>query len=106
MLGSPESMRSLDIGAAGALRAAGDDSGPRKVSSADFVAIGDAATYAPDCHRRIPDKRTLVREIAAWERRRNADRARIKWLFTIERARTKMGRACPERSNSPGDVAA
>ena len=45
--------------------------------------------------RRIPDMATLVSEVAQWERRRNADRARIKWLFTIERARQKLGRSYP-----------
>ena len=37
----------------------------------------------------------LVREIAAWQRQRNAASARIKWMFTTEKARTKMGRAYP-----------
>jgi len=45
--------------------------------------------------RRIPDKATLVSEIASWERRRNSERARIKWMFTVERARAKMGHAYP-----------
>lgn len=29
--------------------------------------------------------------VKAWERRRNRDKARIKWLFTPERAREKLG---------------
>ena len=37
----------------------------------------------------------LVSEIAAWERQRNASGARIKWMFTTEKARAKMGRAYP-----------
>jgi hypothetical protein len=37
--------------------------------------------------------RRLQSEILAWERQRNAARARIKWMFTIDKARTKMGRA-------------
>jgi hypothetical protein len=35
----------------------------------------------------------LVSEVKAWERRRNHENARIKWLFTVERAREKLGRA-------------
>ena len=35
-------------------------------------------------------------EIAAWERQRNATRAQVKWMFTTEKARAKMGRAYPE----------
>ena len=45
--------------------------------------------------RRIADKATLTSEIAHWERRRNASGARIKWLFNVERARQKLGRAYP-----------
>ena len=40
--------------------------------------------------RRIGDRDRLVAEIAAWERQRNAAGARIRWMFTTERARAKM----------------
>jgi hypothetical protein len=30
------------------------------------------------------------------EKQRNATRARIKWMFTTEKARAKMGRAYPD----------
>jgi hypothetical protein len=43
--------------------------------------------------RRIDNRAELVREIAAWERQRNAAGARVKWMFTTEQARAKMGRA-------------
>ncbi len=45
--------------------------------------------------RRIGDRPTLIAEIAAWEARRNADQARIRWMFTIDRARRKLGRVYP-----------
>jgi hypothetical protein len=45
--------------------------------------------------RRIDDSKRLVSGIAAWERQRNAAAARIKWMFTTAKARTKMGRAYP-----------
>ncbi|MGN6106894.1 MAG: hypothetical protein ACTHU0_17435 [Kofleriaceae bacterium] len=45
--------------------------------------------------RRIADKATLVSEIAAWQRRRNTERASIEWMSTVERAREKLGRAYP-----------
>jgi hypothetical protein len=35
----------------------------------------------------------LLAETAAWENRRNAQRACINWIFTTEKARAKMGRA-------------
>ena len=45
--------------------------------------------------RRIDDPMRLRSEIAAWETQRNAAAARIKWMFTTEKARAKMGRAYP-----------
>jgi hypothetical protein len=53
------------------------------------------------CHcldRRIDSQQQLISEIAAWERQRNTSRARIKWMFTTEKARAKMGRAYPKLS--------
>jgi len=46
--------------------------------------------------QRIDNRERLVAEIAAWERQRNASGARIKWMFTTEKARVKMGRAYPK----------
>lgn len=46
--------------------------------------------------RRISAPEVLKAEIAAWERARNNAGARIRWMFTTERARTKMGRAYPQ----------
>jgi hypothetical protein len=37
----------------------------------------------------------LVREIDAWQRRRNASGARINWMFSTDKARTKMRRVYP-----------
>ena len=45
--------------------------------------------------RRIDTREGLEREIAAWERERNAAGARITWMLATEKARTKMGRAYP-----------
>ena len=46
--------------------------------------------------RRIATVKQLKSEISAWQRQRNASRARIKWMFTTEKARDKMGRAYPK----------
>ena len=56
--------------------------------------------------RRIADKATLISEIAAWERRRNAAKARINWMFTVDRARQKMGRAYPQPAGRSSKAAA
>ena len=45
--------------------------------------------------RRIDDPKRLRSEIAAWQRRRNKTRTSIKWMFTTDKARAKMGRAYP-----------
>jgi hypothetical protein len=50
--------------------------------------------------RRIATREQLVTEIAAWERQRNATGARIKWMFTTEKARAKMGHAYPETAGA------
>lgn len=50
--------------------------------------------------RRIPDKETLVREVAAWEKERNQGECKVKWQFTTETARIKLARLYP--SNQVG----
>ncbi|WP_424579056.1 MULTISPECIES: IS630 family transposase [Bradyrhizobium] len=45
--------------------------------------------------RRIADPKRLRNEIAAWQKRRNKTRVRIKWMFTTDKARAKLGRAYP-----------
>jgi transposase len=45
--------------------------------------------------RRIPDKQTLVTEIAAWEQDRNDVKVQIDWQFTTEDARIKLKRLYP-----------
>ena len=46
--------------------------------------------------RRTAKREQLVAEIAAWERQRNANGARINWMFSTEQARTKMARTYPK----------
>jgi hypothetical protein len=45
--------------------------------------------------RRIPDEATLIRELQAYEERRNAANAKITWRFTSEQARVKLHRLYP-----------
>ena len=44
--------------------------------------------------RRIPDLKTLQREVRAWKRRMNRDRIRINWQFDRRAARRKFGYKC------------
>lgn len=46
-------------------------------------------------NRRIPDKQTLTREIAAWQTQRNETEAKVDWRFTNENARIKLKRLYP-----------
>ena len=79
---------------------------PKHASWLNMVEIEIGVLVEQCLDRRIPDKKTLKKETAAWERRRNGEKARIKWLFTVERARTKLGRAYPGYSSSAPGVAA
>ncbi len=45
--------------------------------------------------RRIPDRATLEREVAAWEADRNAHTRGVDWQFTTEDARVKLKRLYP-----------
>jgi hypothetical protein len=45
--------------------------------------------------RRIPDKQTLIAEIAAWECHRNATHANADWQFTTNDARIKLKHLYP-----------
>jgi hypothetical protein len=69
---------------------------PKHASWLNMVEIEIGVMVTQCLDRRIPDKATLITEIAAWERRRNADEARIKWMFTVDRARDKLGRLYPQ----------
>ena len=79
---------------------------PKHASWLNMVEIEIGVLVEQCLDRRIPDKRTLKREIAAWERQRNGEKARIKWLFTLERARTKLGRAYPGHAPAASAIAA
>jgi transposase len=45
--------------------------------------------------RRIPDRETLAREVAAWQANRNAAGAKANWQFTTADARIKLKRLYP-----------
>ncbi len=74
---------------------------PKHASWLNMVEI-EIGVMASQClDRRIPDKQTLVAEVASWQRRRNREGAAIKWMFTIERARNKLGRSYPVPTGEP-----
>jgi hypothetical protein len=74
---------------------------PKHASWLNMVEI-EIGVLASQClDRRIDSYRRLVAETAAWEKRRNAELARIKWMFTTEKARAKNG---PRLSQPRGQI--
>jgi hypothetical protein len=45
--------------------------------------------------RRIPDKPSLIKEIAVWEKNRNKNQTNANWHFTTEKARVKLKNLYP-----------
>jgi transposase len=68
---------------------------PKHASWLNMVEIEIGVLSGQCLDRRIDDANRLISEIAAWENQRNAAGARIKWMFTTDKARAKMGRAYP-----------
>ena len=79
---------------------------PKHASWLNMVEIEIGVMVSQCLDRRIPTKAMLVSEVKAWNRRRNRDKARIKWLFTVERARQKLGRTYPPLVRSTAKRAA
>jgi transposase len=79
---------------------------PKHASWLNMVEIEIGVMVGQCLDRRIPDKATLVSEVANWQRRRNTERARINWMFTIDRARLKLRRAYPVSVDQPVQAAA
>jgi hypothetical protein len=45
--------------------------------------------------RRIPNKQTLIEQVAAWEKDRNKNHTKANWQFTTADARIKLKRLYP-----------
>jgi hypothetical protein len=60
------------------------------------MAETELSVLATQClDRRIPDPLTLTKEVATWERQRNAAQGRVDWRFTTYDARIKLKRLYP-----------
>ena len=79
---------------------------PKHASWLNMVEIEIGVLVGQCLDRRIPDRRTLAGEVAAWTRRRNDAGAAVKWMFGIEQARTKLGRAYPTPAAAAAATAA
>jgi hypothetical protein len=68
---------------------------PRRGSWPNIAEI-ELSTMAGQClDRRIPDRKMLEHEVAAWEAERNALGGPVNWRFTTEDARVKLKRLYP-----------
>jgi transposase len=72
---------------------------PKHASWLNMVEIEIGVLRGQCLDRRIGDRKTLEAEVAAWECQRNTTGARIKWMFTTQRARIKLLRAYPDPAN-------
>jgi transposase len=79
---------------------------PKHASWLNMVEIEIGVMVRQCLDRRISNKANLVAEIAAWQTRRNAEKARINWMFTVDRARAKLGRAYPVPASRSINMAA
>ena len=82
---------------------------PKHASWLNMVEIEIGVLKGQCLDRRIGSHDKLIRETAAWERSRNRARERIRWMFTVDKAREKMGKVYPpptepDRSVSPRAV--
>lgn len=68
---------------------------PKHASWLNMAEIELSVLQGQCLDRRIPDQATLVKEIAAWEKKRNEQQATIDWRFSVEDAREKMKRLYP-----------
>ncbi len=69
---------------------------PKHASWLNMVEIEIGVLSRQCLDRRIPNKETLISEVAAWQEQRNRDGARIRWMFGIADARRKLGKAYPK----------
>ena len=61
------------------------------------MAESELAVLTRQClSRRIPDKHTLEKEVAAWQSHRNKRHAKADWQFTTHDARVKLKRLYPK----------
>lgn len=78
---------------------------PKHASWLNMVEIEIGVLMSQCLDRRIGEFETMQSEVAAWVKRRNDEETQIEWLFTIEKARTKLSKHYPDptvnQSSSP-----
>ena len=69
---------------------------PKHASWLNMVEIEIGVLRSQCLDRRIDNRQDMENEIDAWQKQRNASGAKIKWMFSTEKARTKLARAYPK----------
>jgi transposase len=69
---------------------------PKHASWLNMVEIEIGVLRGQCLDRRIGERETLISEIEAWQRQRNASGDRIRWKFNTQKARDKLARAYPD----------
>jgi transposase len=69
---------------------------PKHASWLNMVEIEIGVLRGQCLNRRIGERTKLVSEIDAWQKQRNSTKARIKWMFTTDKARDKLARSYPK----------
>jgi hypothetical protein len=71
---------------------------PKHASWLDMAEIELSVLTSQCLNRRIPDRESLERDIAAWQRQRNQAGIPVKWRFTLQQARTTLLHLYPPTS--------
>ena len=79
---------------------------PKHASWLNMVEIEIGVLNTQCLDRRIAGRAELESEIAIWERRRNANKEKIHWMFNCEKAREKLAHAYGKLTPEPNDLSA
>ena len=79
---------------------------PKHASWLNMVEIEIGVLRQQCLDRRIAQRAQLESEIAIWERRRNANQEKIRWMFNCEKAREKLAHAYAQLAPKPQALSA
>ncbi|RYZ39483.1 MAG: hypothetical protein EOO71_20030 [Myxococcaceae bacterium] len=79
---------------------------PKHASWLNMVEIEISILTRQCLGRRLGDVKSLKREVARWQRQRNLERARIRWRFSVDSARQKLGKSYPLAAQAAAHQAA
>ena len=88
-------LRNTFIVRGGWLRAVHERLVAKHASWRNMVGIEIGVLNQRHLERRMADRDTLRREVADWQRRRNGQDARVRWMFDVCRALEQLRRVCP-----------